>query len=815
MAHITYDTVLFFWRVVVNIFFREIRPRGSWHIPKDGAVIFVAAPHNNQFLDPILLASEALRQARRRVAFLIAAKSMRQKYIGFFAGLMESIPTERAQDLAANGTGSVLLSPSNPLVVTGTGTKFTTELGPRKKIMLPKSTGSVTAEVAEVISDYEVKLKREFSGDHGKATPKVRQEIEAAINGGKSGLSFKILPHVDQEQMYRHVYQRLKQGGCIGIFPEGGSHDRTDLLPLKAGVAIMALGAMSNNPGLRVRIVPVGLSYFHAHRFRSRAVVEFGSALDVPSELVEQFKVGGEGRRQASSKFLDVIYDALKTVTIRAPNYETLMLIQACRRLYKTPGQHLTLGQVVELNKRFIEGHTHFKDEPKVKKVQADVLRYNRFLKDLGLKDHQVPRAKRAIWKTLGLLTYRILLLTIWTTAALPGVILNSPIFIAAAIMSHKKAKEALAASSVKIAGRDVLATWKILISLGFAPFLYTFYAIMATIISGRMGVSRRWKMWTPFITIATLPFFGYSALKFGEAGLDVAKSLRPLVIALLPGQQRSLNRLKAMREAISQEVNEVINEFGPKLYDDFDSFRILVPASAPPSSGSTGLWRRKTAVGGVDQQGILLNHPMTWIDERLFGWSHSTRQEEISGTTSGMTSRQDTPDASDDEEANADYENVVGYLHTYEPSLSKKRARSNHASYADFQQLRRNASSGEVEAPGQQSASDSPLKSRTRSRSEMNLSQLAPVYHHLASRSPINSPLSSTYSLLPSQTPDESTPPSPVSENSPGRNRQRRSSLNDGVNVHRIAAQSSTSTFQQNTVSINQENQDKKDKRV
>ncbi len=76
----------------------------------------------------------------------------------------------------------------------------------------------------------------------------------------------------------------------------------------------------------------------------------------------------------------------------------------------------------------------------------------------------------------------------------------------------------------MKIAGRDVLATWKILISLGLAPFLYTFYAVMATIIAGRMGVSRRWKIWTPFITIATLPFFGYSALKFGEAGLDVSK---------------------------------------------------------------------------------------------------------------------------------------------------------------------------------------------------------------------------------------------------------------------------------------------------
>jgi glycerol-3-phosphate O-acyltransferase / dihydroxyacetone phosphate acyltransferase len=172
----------------------------------------------------------------------------------------------------------------------------------------------------------------------------------------------------------------------------------------------MALGAMSNYPNLRVRIVPVGLSYFHAHRFRSRAVVEFGSPLDVPPELVEQFGRGGDNKRQASSKLLDLVHDGLKTVTVRAPDFETLMVpiyiervlsayltsiqfIQAARRLYKTPGQHLTLGQVVELNRRLIEGYNHFKDEPRIKKAQADVLRYNRFLKDLGLKDHQVGDA--------------------------------------------------------------------------------------------------------------------------------------------------------------------------------------------------------------------------------------------------------------------------------------------------------------------------------------------------------------------------------------------------------------------------------------
>lgn len=106
----------------------------------------------------------------------------------------------------------------------------------------------------------------------------------------------------------------------------GGSHDRTDLLPLKAGVSIMALGAMANDPKLQVKIVPVGLSYFHAHKFRSRAVVEFGSALTVPNEFVEMFKQGGTQKRDAVSKFLDLIYDALKTVTVRSPDYDTLMV---------------------------------------------------------------------------------------------------------------------------------------------------------------------------------------------------------------------------------------------------------------------------------------------------------------------------------------------------------------------------------------------------------------------------------------------------------------------------------------------------------
>ena len=49
---LTRDMVVYFWRFAANIFFREIRPRGAWNIPKEGPVIFVAAPHHNQVSYP-------------------------------------------------------------------------------------------------------------------------------------------------------------------------------------------------------------------------------------------------------------------------------------------------------------------------------------------------------------------------------------------------------------------------------------------------------------------------------------------------------------------------------------------------------------------------------------------------------------------------------------------------------------------------------------------------------------------------------------------------------------------------------------------
>jgi glycerol-3-phosphate O-acyltransferase/dihydroxyacetone phosphate acyltransferase len=87
---------------------------------------------------------------------------------------------------------------------------------------LPKSAGYASAAIDEVLSDTELRLKREFvvpSKDGStdiKASARVRTESES-----KDGLEYKILPHVEQADTYGAVFQRLNEGGCIGIFPEG------------------------------------------------------------------------------------------------------------------------------------------------------------------------------------------------------------------------------------------------------------------------------------------------------------------------------------------------------------------------------------------------------------------------------------------------------------------------------------------------------------------------------------------------------------------------------------------------------------------
>ncbi len=80
------------------------------------------------------------------------------------------------------------------------------------------------------------------------------------------------------------VSHHLREGGAIGIFPEGEASDEAHLLPIRTGAARIALGAHSRG-AMGLRIVPVGLISEDKQRARSRAYVRIGEPIEMDSDL--------------------------------------------------------------------------------------------------------------------------------------------------------------------------------------------------------------------------------------------------------------------------------------------------------------------------------------------------------------------------------------------------------------------------------------------------------------------------------------------------------------------------------------------------
>lgn len=236
---------------------------------------------------------------------------------------------------------------------------------------------------------------------------------------------------------------------------------------------------------------------------------------------------------------------------------------------------------VVELNRRLVKGYAHFKDDPRIVFLKKSIADYNRELRLLGIRDHQVEYARFSFFRVIGTLVGRLLQLVFLTIGTLPGLLLFTPVFIVTKAISVRKSKEALAASTVKLQGRDVMATWKLLVALAFAPTLYAFYTAAFTYWAYRNRIQGLLPSGMPLwlivpIAMVLFPAITFAALRIGEIGMDIVKSLPPLVLSLNPTSANSLVRLRHQRAALAQHVTEAINTLGPELFPDFDAARVV-----------------------------------------------------------------------------------------------------------------------------------------------------------------------------------------------------------------------------------------------
>ena len=236
---------------------------------------------------------------------------------------------------------------------------------------------------------------------------------------------------------------------------------------------------------------------------------------------------------------------------------------------------------VVELNRRLVKGYTHFKNDPRIVHLRKSIATYNKHLRLLGIRDHQVDYTRFSIIHVIATLIYRLVKIALLTLGTLPGLLLFTPVFIATKSISAKKSKEALAASTVKLQGRDVMATWKLLIALAFAPAVYAFYTTVFTYWTYRNRIQGYVPTWVPLWMIVPIgmllfPTVTFAALRIGEVGMDIIKSLRPLVLSLNPSSANTLVRLRQRRAALAEQVTDAINTLGPELFPDFDAARVI-----------------------------------------------------------------------------------------------------------------------------------------------------------------------------------------------------------------------------------------------
>lgn len=124
---------------------------------------------------------------------------------------------------------------------------------------------------------------------------------------------------VDNSQTFAACREVLAGGGVISIFPEGKTHARMRVEPLKTGTARMAIDAEREAGPLGLVIIPVGLNYLVREAFRSDVHVAFGPPIPVAATvaaLTEDDPSLGDDPRALVRALTERVRTAIEALTI-------------------------------------------------------------------------------------------------------------------------------------------------------------------------------------------------------------------------------------------------------------------------------------------------------------------------------------------------------------------------------------------------------------------------------------------------------------------------------------------------------------------
>jgi len=154
---------------------------------------------------------------------------------------------------------------------------------------------------------------------------------------------------VSNNDSFEACYKVLSEGKTLVIFPEGNSVMERLLRELKTGTARIALEALRRNKGqLNLGVVPVGLFYSQANRFRSSVYVNVGNIFSVDDYLPAFEKDPMATSRVLTARFREV----LEGVNVVSGSKEMERLSDNISHLFKFAGYKGSAEDKAELVRR-------------------------------------------------------------------------------------------------------------------------------------------------------------------------------------------------------------------------------------------------------------------------------------------------------------------------------------------------------------------------------------------------------------------------------------------------------------------------------
>ena len=188
-------------------------------------------------------------------------------------------------------------------------------------------------------------------------------------------------------EMFSAVEAAFSDGEAVCLFPEGVSHDRGRLEPLRTGAARMALA--STTRGHPVTIVPVGLNFERMASFRSRVTAVFGR----PFGCDDLVWVYGQDEPRAVHDLTHRMSDNLRRLMVEANPRGDLSLVARVDRLYASARGVSTAPEDQLIRRRLIsEGIDQLRrnDLRRLASFQASLRSYDSSLERFGLRDRDV-----------------------------------------------------------------------------------------------------------------------------------------------------------------------------------------------------------------------------------------------------------------------------------------------------------------------------------------------------------------------------------------------------------------------------------------